>query len=228
MFTQSIVKCPPLRECTPWEKDMSYPILFVWTKEKKNNNKRQNKESMILSHSKQCSYVLIYIYYACAILSLVLLASTSYGSIMQVKYLDIWLLWGCGVNFEGLVFWSVRVLEVSEGTFLCCKYFLCFCFFVWMYVWCKSMWFDFLSVERLSSEVWRCLDFKAYLTVLDIWGFLWRCSYSIAHDLRGLSIDKFLWECKAHLRWRKYHLNDLSVSRALLRRRRFYLIFLRM
>ena len=42
--------------------DNNYPILFVWTNEKKKNNERQSKESMRPVHSKHCSYVFVYVY----------------------------------------------------------------------------------------------------------------------------------------------------------------------
>ena len=47
---------------------------------------------------------------------------------MQLKRLDILLLRGCIIDFEGLAFWSFIALEVFEGAFGCCKYLFVFVF----------------------------------------------------------------------------------------------------
>ena len=44
------------------KEDKSYPILFVWTNEKKKRNKRQTKESMRSCHFKHYSYAFVYVY----------------------------------------------------------------------------------------------------------------------------------------------------------------------
>ena len=44
------------------ERDKSYPILFVWTKEKKRTNKQQSKESTRPSHFKHYPYAFVYVY----------------------------------------------------------------------------------------------------------------------------------------------------------------------
>ena len=66
------------------EKDKSYPILFVQTKEKKVNNKTQSKENKKPSHSKLRSYAFVYVSHACTISSLVLSTSNN----RYLKFLD--------------------------------------------------------------------------------------------------------------------------------------------
>ena len=145
------------------KRDKSYPILCVNQWREKKNNKRQNKESMGLSHSKHYSYAFVGIY-ACAIL-------------YPLDSNRLWAHHASEVPRDLIAFefvegisrsWHLGALEVSEDAFCCCKY-LCFCF-LFEYIFDGSAYdLSFLSVVRFIWEVWRYLDFM-YLTWL-FWMF---------------------------------------------------------
>ena len=116
---------------------------------------------------------------------------------MQVKYLEIWLFWGCRVDLEELVFWRSGALEESEGVG-CWKYFfvLCFCLVVF---WCKECWFVNLEGWEASLSALEVFRVQKDMT----WMFWVRrrlferfgvVRSSKGFDLSALSVEKLIWE----------------------------------
>jgi hypothetical protein len=96
-----------------------YPILFVWTNEKKKNKDNTYHLTPNIGHMHLCISICL-----CNLTSSPINIQYIMGPTMQVKCLEIWLLWGCGLDLEGFVHWNFGALEVSEGAFDCCKYLL--------------------------------------------------------------------------------------------------------
>ena len=77
-----------------------------------------------------------------------------------MKCLEIWLLWGCGMDLEGLVLWSIGGVW---GHIWLMWLFNCFLFFSWMYVDTKGCDLKFLE----CFECW-----ESYLTGLKVFNFI--------------------------------------------------------
>ena len=126
---------------------------------------------------------------------------------MQIKCLEIWLLWGCRGDLEELALWNFGVLEVSEGALGCWKCFLVFNFCLNIYVEQKHVLWNvylrgldvfrlqkhlILSVEcsRTYWELWECLDSNStWLERFECWEIHlrgWRCL-----DFKNMWFDCF-------------------------------------
>ena len=85
-----------------YEKNVS-----IWTKEKKKNNKSKARRAWDHLTPSIIYMPLFMCVCLCNLISKSYWYSIGYGPTMQVKCLGIRLLWGCGVDLEGLALWSV-------------------------------------------------------------------------------------------------------------------------
>ena len=116
------------------------------------------------------------------------------GPLIQVKCLEIWLFWGYIVDLEG---WHFEALEHWRYPRVHLVSFLFFYYVFWFYM------NGSLMQERVTLVFWVLRGLEVFRLQKHLTWVIWvfkglfesfeGAGTSKAHDLRGLSTEKFIW-----------------------------------